>query len=83
MTRAGEMDIRRPKLNDWRAMEAQGPQNTRNLCLRSPSAPPYNLKRQFRFEFNNYLRSALTLRGVSSRARVGTSIDANENMIPS
>ena len=33
---------------------------------RSPSAPPLDLKRQFKFEFNSYLRSALTLRGVSS-----------------
>ena len=31
-----------------------------------PSAPPCNLKRQFGFGFNNYLRSALPLRGVSS-----------------
>ena len=32
----------------------------------SPFAPPHNLKRQFWLEFNNYLRAALTLRGVSS-----------------
>jgi hypothetical protein len=30
------------------------------------AAPPLDLKGQFKFEFNNYLRSALTLRGVSS-----------------
>jgi hypothetical protein len=35
------------------------------LC-RSPLAPPYNFKRQISLEFNNYLRSTLTLRGVSS-----------------
>jgi hypothetical protein len=29
-------------------------------------APPYNFKRQFLLGFNNYLRSALTLREVSS-----------------
>src|SRR6266404_2049732 len=40
--------------------------------LRSPSAPRYNSKRRFGLEFNNYLRSALTLRGVSSRARRGS-----------
>src|ERR1700682_5424192 len=33
---------------------------------RSPLAPPCNFKRQFLLGFNNYLRSALTLRGVSS-----------------
>jgi len=33
---------------------------------RSPSAPPLDLEGQFKFEFNNYLRSALTLRGLSS-----------------
>jgi hypothetical protein len=32
----------------------------------SPLAPPCNFKRHSRLEFNNYLRSALTLRGVSS-----------------
>jgi hypothetical protein len=37
---------------------------------RSPLAPPCNFKRQFFLGFNNYLRSALTLRGVGSRARV-------------
>jgi hypothetical protein len=36
---------------------------------RSPLAPPCNFKRQFLLGFNNYLRSALTLRGVGSRAR--------------
>jgi hypothetical protein len=61
VTPAGEMHIRRPKLNDWRATEAKGPQNTRNLCLRSPLAPPYNLKRQFRFEFNNDFASGPNL----------------------
>ena len=35
------------------------------LC-RSPLAPPYNFKQQISFEFNNYLRSTLTLRGLSS-----------------
>jgi hypothetical protein len=38
----------------------------RPLTSRSPAAPPFDLKRQFKFEFNSYLRSALTLRGVSS-----------------
>ena len=33
---------------------------------RSPLAPPCKFKRQFLLGFNNYLRSALTLRGVSS-----------------
>jgi len=33
---------------------------------RSPLAPPRNFKRQFWLEFNNYLRSNLTLRGLSS-----------------
>jgi hypothetical protein len=32
------------------------------------AAPPLDLKGQFKFEFNNYLRSALTLRGVSSHS---------------
>ena len=31
-----------------------------------PLAPPHDFKRQFRLGFNNYLHSALTLRGVSS-----------------
>ena len=44
----------------------QGRRNTRNLYPRSPSAPRYNFKRHFGLEFNNYLRSALTLRGASS-----------------
>jgi hypothetical protein len=35
-------------------------------CPRSPSAPPFDLKRQFKLEFNNYLQSALALRGSSS-----------------
>jgi len=30
------------------------------------AASPLDLKGQFKFEFNNYLRSALTLRGLSS-----------------
>ena len=34
--------------------------------LRSPSAPRYNSKRRFALKFNNYLRSALPLRGLSS-----------------
>src|SRR5882757_6282019 len=38
----------------------------RSARLRSPSAPRYNFKRHFGLEFNNYLRSALPLRGVSS-----------------
>jgi hypothetical protein len=43
---------------------------------RSPAAPLFDLKRQFKFEFNNYLRSALTLRRVSSRTRAqGLQID--------
>ena len=33
---------------------------------RSPAAPPSDLQRQFKFEFNNYFRSALTLRRLSS-----------------
>src|SRR6266480_2162580 len=41
-------------------------QHFRRTNLRSPLAPPYNLKRQFGPAFNNYLPSALTLRGVSS-----------------
>ena len=44
----------------------QGRRNTRNLYPRSPSAPRYNFKRHFGLEFNNYFRSALTLRGVRS-----------------
>jgi hypothetical protein len=32
----------------------------------APPRLPLDLKGQFKFEFNNYLRSALTLRGVSS-----------------
>ena len=36
------------------------------LNSRSPLAPPCNFKRQFLLGFNNYLRSALTLRGLSS-----------------
>ena len=39
----------------------------RDTLRRSPLAPPCNFKRQFLLGFNNYLRSALTLRGVSSR----------------
>ena len=38
----------------------------RSARLRSPSAPRYNFKRHFGLEFNNYFRSALTLRGVRS-----------------
>jgi hypothetical protein len=38
----------------------------RDTLRRSPLAPPCNFKRQFLLGFNNYLRSALTLRGVSS-----------------
>jgi len=38
----------------------------RDTLGRSPLAPPCNFKRQFLLGFNNYLRSALTLRGVSS-----------------
>ena len=30
------------------------------------AASPLDLKGQFKFEFNNYLRSALSLRGLSS-----------------
>jgi hypothetical protein len=33
-----------------------------------PSAPRYRSKRRFGLEFNNYLRLALTLRGVSSES---------------
>ena len=51
MTRAGEVDIRRPKLNDWRATKAQGPQKDPQSLPALPLAPPYDLKRQFRFEF--------------------------------
>ena len=36
----------------------------RDTLRRSPLAPPCNFKRQFLLGFNNYLRSALTLRGV-------------------
>jgi hypothetical protein len=42
----------------------------RDTLRRSPLAPPCNFKRQFLLGFNNYLRSALTLRGVSSRLRI-------------
>ena len=38
----------------------------RDTLRRSPLAPPCKFKRQFLLGFNNYLRSALTLRGVSS-----------------
>jgi hypothetical protein len=38
----------------------------RDTLRRSPLAPPCNFKRQFLLGFNNYLRSALTLREVSS-----------------
>ena len=38
----------------------------RDTLRRSPLAPPCNFKRQFLLRFNNYLRSTLTLRGVSS-----------------
>jgi hypothetical protein len=39
------------------------------------AAPPLDLKGQFKFEFNNYLRSALTLRRVSSvREKIETRV---------
>ena len=38
----------------------------RDTLRRSPLVPPCNFKRQFLLGFNNYLRSALTLREVSS-----------------
>jgi hypothetical protein len=38
----------------------------RDTLRRSPLAPPANFKRQFLLGFNNYLRSALTLREVST-----------------
>jgi len=38
----------------------------RDTLRRSPLAPPCNFKQQFLLGFNNYLRSALTLREVSS-----------------
>ena len=38
----------------------------RDTLRRSPLAPPCNFKPQFLLAFNNYLRSALTLREVSS-----------------
>ena len=41
----------------------------RSAELTLPPGSPCNFKRQFLLGFNNYLRSALTLRGVSSRAR--------------
>jgi hypothetical protein len=41
-----------------------------------PSASRYNFKRHFGLEFNNYFRSALTLRGVSSLSiRLGNACD--------
>ena len=50
-----------------------------SLMLRSsPNAPRYNLKGQFWLEFNNYLRSALTLRRVSSQPLAfGWSLETN------
>ena len=38
----------------------------RDTSAAPPWLPPSNFKRQFLLGFNNYLRSALTLRGVSS-----------------
>ena len=63
------MDVRRPKLNDWRATGAQGPQNTRNLCLRSPLAS--RTISNGSSGLSSTTCSALTLRAVSSRARRG------------
>jgi hypothetical protein len=44
------------------------PNFPRSRLTRSPSAPRYNFKRQFGLEFNNYFRSALTLRRLRSHA---------------
>jgi hypothetical protein len=45
---------------------APGPAKHPQSLPALPSAPRYNFKRHFGLEFNNYFRSALTLRGVSS-----------------
>ena len=57
--------------NVFRSSSNNGPWDSGMDCgckaahRRSPSAPPLDLKGQFKFEFNNYLRSALTLRRLS------------------
>jgi hypothetical protein len=45
------------------------PQHFRRTHLRSPSAPPYNLKRQFGLGLTTFCALALTLRRLSSKRR--------------
>jgi hypothetical protein len=45
------------RANVFRCSSNNGPWDSGS----SPAAPLFDLKRQFKFEFNNYLRSALTL----------------------
>jgi hypothetical protein len=53
------------RLDQMAPSNYDGPES-RHSRIAPPFAAPHNLKRQFWLEFNNYLRAALTLRGVSS-----------------